>query len=87
MRVFSTLLKIFAAFALVGVIAFGIGYYVLFNVGLNKDPDGKFNRNTILETLSGETRVFYRDGEKRLGAFLTQTTVFMCLMEKFQKIL
>ena len=69
MRVFSTLLKIFAAFALVGVIAFGIGYYVLFNVGLNKDPDGKFNRNTILETLSGETRVFYRDGEKRLGAF------------------
>lgn len=58
-----------AAFALVGVIAAAAGYYVVFNVGLDEDPDGKFNRNAIVERLSGETRVFYRDGKTRLGAF------------------
>lgn len=69
MKFIFTLFKIFAAFALVGVLAFGVTYYVVFNVGLDKDPEGKFNHDTILESLSGETRVFYRDGEKRLGAF------------------
>lgn len=69
MKVLSTLLKIFAAFALVGVLAFGVVYYVVFNVGLDKDPEGKFDRDAILQSLSGETRVYYRDGEKRLGAF------------------
>lgn len=58
-----------AAFALVGAIAAGVGYYIVFNVGVDEDPDGKFNRNAIVEQLSGETRVFYRDGNKRLGAF------------------
>lgn len=62
-------IKCALAFALVGVIAAGVGYYVVFNVGLDEDPDGKFDRNAIVEQLSGETRVFYRDGNTRLGAF------------------
>ncbi len=69
MRLLGKLIKIAAAFLLVSAIAMGIAYYVVFNVGIDKDPERKFDRDSILENLSGETRVFYRDGERRLGAF------------------
>ncbi len=62
-------LKCLAAFALVGAIAAGVGYYVVFNVGLDEDPDGKFELNSIMNQLSGETRVYYNDGSTRLGSF------------------
>ena len=44
-------------------------YIVVFKVLPEKDPDNQFNRRTILQVLSGETRVFYNDGNELLGAF------------------
>lgn len=58
-----------AAFALVGLICCIPLYIVVFKILPEKDPDNQFNRRTILQVLSGETRVFYRDGDNLLGAF------------------
>ena len=63
------ILKIMAAFALVGLICCIPAYIVVFKVLPDQDPDNQFNRETILQVLSGETRVFYRDGNTLLGAF------------------
>lgn len=62
-------LKIIAAFALVGIICCIPAYIVVFKILPDGDPDNQFNRNTILQVLSGETRVFYNDGNELLGAF------------------
>ena len=61
--------KIVAAFALVGLICCIPAYIVVFKVLPDRDPDKQFNRETILQVLSGETRVYYRDGNELLGAF------------------
>ena len=68
-RLVKKLLKIVAAFALVGLICCIPLYIVVFKILPEKDPDNQFNRNTILQVLSGETRVFYNDGNQLLGAF------------------
>ena len=68
-RRIKILLKIMAAFALVGLICCIPLYIVVFKVLPERDPDNLFNRKTILQVLSGETRVFYRDGDNLLGAF------------------
>lgn len=62
-------LKILAAFALVGLICCIPAYIVVFKILPEQDPDNQFNRNTILQVLSGETRVFFNDGNQLLGAF------------------
>lgn len=69
MRFLKKLLKIMAAFALVGLICCIPVYILVFKVLPDKDPDGLFNRNEILKALSGETRVYYNDGNTLLGAF------------------
>lgn len=69
MRLFSKLFKIVAAFALVGLICCIPAYIVVFKILPTQDPDNQFNRATILQVLSGETRVYYNDGEELLGAF------------------
>ena len=68
-RLLKNLLKILAAFALVGLICCIPLYIVVFKILPEKDPDNQFNRRTILQVLSGETRVFYNDGNELLGAF------------------
>ena len=68
-RLLKKLLKILAAFALVGLICCIPLYIVVFKILPEKDPDNQFNRRTILQVLSGETRVFYNDGNELLGAF------------------
>lgn len=69
MRLFSKFFKIVAAFALVGLICCIPAYIVVFKILPTQDPDNQFNRSTILQVLSGETRVYYNDGEELLGAF------------------
>ena len=69
MRLFKKPLKILAAFALVGLICCIPAYIVVFKILPEQDPDNQFNRNTILQVLSGETRVFFNDGNQLLGAF------------------
>lgn len=69
MRIVKKLLKIALAILLVGFVCTIPLYVVVFKVLPNKDPDGIFNREAILNVLSGETRVFYRDGNSLLGAF------------------
>ena len=69
MRLLKKLLKIVAAFALVGLICCIPAYIVVFKILPTQDPDNQFNRATILQVLSGETRVYYNDGEQLLGAF------------------
>ena len=66
---FKVILKIIAAFALVGLICCIPAYIFVFRILPEKDPDNLFNRETILQVLSGETRVYYNDGENLLGAF------------------
>lgn len=61
--------KAVAAFALVGLICCIPAYIFVFKVLPDQDPEKQFNRETILQVLSGETRVFYRDGNTLLGAF------------------
>lgn len=68
-RFVSTAFKIVCAFLLVFALAFAALYYVVFYVGVDKDPERKFDADSIMQNLSGETRVYYRDGAKRLGAF------------------
>ena len=62
-------LKILAAFALVGIICCIPAYIFVFKILPERDPDNQFNRDTILQVLSGETRVYYNDGNELLGAF------------------
>ena len=62
-------LKIIAAFALVGLICCIPAYIFVFKILPERDPDNQFNRETILQVLSGETRVYYNDGNTLLGAF------------------
>ena len=69
MRFLSKVFKILAAFALVGLICCIPAYIVIFKILPSQDPDNQFNRTTILQVLSGETRVYYNDGEELLGAF------------------
>ena len=69
MRFFKKPLKIAAAFALVGLICCIPAYIVVFKILPEQDPDNQFNRNTILQVLSGETRVYFNDGNELLGAF------------------
>ncbi len=69
MRFLSKVFKIVAAFALVGLICCIPVYIVVFKILPTHDPDNQFNRATILQVLSGETRVYYNDGEQLLGAF------------------
>ena len=69
MHLLKKLLKIVAAFALVGLICCIPAYIVVFKILPTQDPDNQFNRATILQVLSGETRVYYNDGEQLLGAF------------------
>ena len=61
--------KIIAAVFLVALICYIPFYIVVFKILPERDPDNIFNRATILQVLSGETRVFYDDGENLLGAF------------------
>lgn len=61
MRFLKKLLKIVAAFALVGLICCIPVYILVFKVLPDKDPDNQFNRESILQVLSGETRVYYND--------------------------
>ena len=61
--------KIIVAFFLVALICYIPFYIVVFKILPERDPDNLFNRTTILQVLSGETRVFYEDGENLLGAF------------------
>lgn len=67
-RLLSKFLKIIAALILVGIICCVPVYIIIFKVLPERDPDNQFNRHSILQVLSGETRVFYNDGEL-LGAF------------------
>ena len=61
--------KITVAFFLVALICCIPFYIVVFKILPERDPDNLFNRTNILQVLSGETRVFYEDGETLLGAF------------------
>lgn len=61
--------KIVAAFGVVGILCAIVLYVVVFRVFPTRDPDGIFNRRSIIEELSGESRVYYRDGERLLGSF------------------
>ena len=63
------LFKITAAFFLVGLICCIPAYIYVFRILPERDPDNLFNRETIMQVLSGETRVYYNDGENLLGAF------------------
>ncbi len=65
----KTFFKIVAAFALVGLICCIPAYIVVFKVLPGQDPDNQFNRDTIMQVLSGETRVYYEDGNELLGSF------------------
>ncbi|MDR1759062.1 MAG: transglycosylase domain-containing protein [Fibrobacter sp.] len=69
MRILKTFLKILLALFLVGLVLAVIAYIVVFKVLPGKDPSHIFNRAAISEVLSGESRVYYRDGKTVLGAF------------------
>jgi len=55
--------------AVVGTASGALGWWIVFDVLPKKDPGKQFTRENITQILSGETRVFYRDGQKLLGAF------------------
>ncbi len=65
----KTFAKIVAAFGVVGVLCAVVLYVIVFRILPTRDPDGIFNRQSIMEELSGESRVYYRDGERLLGSF------------------
>src|SRR5690554_6659434 len=69
MRFFKKLFFLLLAFFLIGLLCLIPAYIVVFKILPLKDPDFLFNRNTIIKTLSGETRVFYNDAQTHLGAF------------------
>lgn len=57
------------ALILVGLVCLIPAYIFVFKILPLKDPDLLFNRSSIVQALSGETRVFYKDGESPVGAF------------------
>ena len=69
MKFLKTFLKIAIALCIVGLLCLIPLYIIVFRVLPEKDPDGIFNRRYILSELSGESRVYYRDGERLLGSF------------------
>ncbi|MEE3339941.1 MAG: transglycosylase domain-containing protein [Hallerella sp.] len=69
MKFLKTFLKIAIALCFVGLLCLIPLYIIVFRVLPEKDPDGIFNRRYILSELSGESRVYYRDGERLLGSF------------------
>ncbi len=69
MKFLKTFLKIAFALFFVGLLCLIPVYIVVFRVLPSRDPDGIFNREYILSELSGESRVYYRDGERLLGSF------------------
>lgn len=69
MKLLKTLLKIAFALCIVGLLCLIPLYIIVFRVLPTRDPDGVFNREYILSELSGESRVYYRDGERLLGSF------------------
>lgn len=69
MRLLKKLLKICAALILVAIICCIPAYIIVFKVLPENDPDNQFNRDSILQALSGETRVYYNDSTELLGAF------------------
>ena len=70
--------KIIVAIFLVALICYIPFYIVVFKILPERDPDNQFNRATILQVLSGETRVFYEDGENLLGAFFDANAGACC---------
>ena len=69
MRLLKKLFKMCAAVLLVALICCIPVYIIVFKVLPDKDPDNQFNRDTILQALSGETRVYFNDSTELLGAF------------------
>lgn len=69
MKFLKTILKIAFALSIVGLLCLIPLYVVVFRILPTRDPDGVFNREYILSELSGESRVYYRDGERLLGSF------------------
>ncbi len=69
MKFLKTILKIAVALSIVGLLCLIPLYVVVFRILPTRDPDGVFNREYILSELSGESRVYYRDGERLLGSF------------------
>lgn len=69
MRILKKILKVFLSLFLIGLVLALIAYIVVFKVLPEKDPSHIFNRATISEALSGESRVYYRDSQTLLGAF------------------
>ncbi|GHV15428.1 hypothetical protein AGMMS49938_13640 [Fibrobacterales bacterium] len=63
------LLRFFLIPALALALAAACFFVYLFVIVPNQDPDDKFNRETVLRNLSGESRVFYRDGNSVIGSF------------------
>jgi len=55
-------------FLITGVAVAGVGHW-FFDVIPKQDPESQFTRENIMNILSGETRVFYRDGSTLQGAF------------------
>lgn len=69
MKFLKTILKIAVALSIVGLLCLIPLYVIVFRILPTRDPDGVFNREYILSELSGESRVYYRDGERLLGSF------------------
>ncbi|MFA6835484.1 MAG: transglycosylase domain-containing protein [Fibrobacteraceae bacterium] len=69
MKFLKKCLKIILALFIVCAVCSVPLYVVVFKVLPNKDPDGIFNRAYILSSLSGESRVYFRDGNRLLGSF------------------
>ena len=68
-KLLKSLLKIAVAAVIVGLLCLIPAYLIVFKYMPKQDPDGIFNREYILSELSGESRAYYRDGERRLGSF------------------
>lgn len=54
------------AFALAAALLYS---YLFFIVPRQPDPGGRFAKDNILQSLNGDTRVYYSDGESILGSF------------------
>jgi len=67
------------------IIAFGLIY--VFAIIPRQNPDNKFDLANINNILSGETHVFYRDGQNRFGAFFNETHRFYVKYDSLPKYL
>ncbi len=68
-RLLRRILWISVILAVAAAATGAVGYWVVFDVLPKKDPGKQFTRENISQILSGETRVYYRDGQNILGAF------------------